>query len=309
VGVFTPAKAIDAMNARFGRHEGHRALHASGVLLEGTFTATPEARTLTSAGHMQGEPVRVTARVSNGSGDPDDPDYASDVRGLAIKIYLADGSRTDIVAQSAPRFPTRSPDGFVEFVRASEPGAAALVRLPRFLARNPAALTGLPANMAALRPPESYATVRYYAIHSFRWLGADGSSRYVRYRLVPEGGVSTISGREAKRRGRSYLRDEIAARVAADPVRFGYEAQIAAPGDPVDDPRFAWRDDRETVSVGTFELTGIDTSREKDGDVLVFDPTRVVDGIELSDDPILLYRRDAYSASVERRSGVKRAEA
>ena len=33
----------------------------------------------------------------------------------------------------------------------------------------------------------------------------------------------------------------------------------------------------------------------------VFDPTRVVDGIELSDDPILRYRAGAYSESVSRR--------
>jgi catalase len=40
---------------------------------------------------------------------------------------------------------------------------------------------------------------------------------------------------------------------------------------------------------------------EQDGKVVVFDPTRVVDGIELSDDPILHYRPRAYSASVTRR--------
>ncbi len=33
---------------------------------------------------------------------------------------------------------------------------------------------------------------------------------------------------------------------------------------------------------------------------MVFDPTRVVDGIELSDDPILRYRPAAYSESINR---------
>ena len=41
------------------------------------------------------------------------------------------------------------------------------------------------------------------------------------------------------------------------------------------------------VTAGTFEITGLDTERETGGDVLVFDPTRVIDGIELSDDPVL----------------------
>jgi catalase len=306
--VITPAQLIDGVNQRFGRHAGLRALHATGVLLEGTFTATPEGSKLSRALHLQGGPARVTVRVSNGSGDPSEPDYAPDVRGFAAKFYLPDGTKADIVAQSAPRFPVRTPEGFLDFVLAAEPGLGQLVKLPRFLARNPRAIPGLPANLSALRPPASYATCRYYAIHSYRWLAADGAVRSVRYRIVPEAGVETLSAREAKRRGRTYLREEIVERVGRGPVRFGLEVQIAAPGDPVDDPTFPWHDDRDTVTAGTFELTGLDTTRETDGDILVFDPTRVVDGIELSDDPILRYRRDAYSESIRRRSGVERAE-
>jgi len=33
----------------------------------------------------------------------------------------------------------------------------------------------------------------------------------------------------------------------------------------------------------------------------VFDPTRVPEGVELSDDPVLRFRPEAYSASAERR--------
>jgi len=38
----------------------------------------------------------------------------------------------------------------------------------------------------------------------------------------------------------------------------------------------------------------------------VNDPTRVTDGIELSDDPILHIRTYVYGESVRRRSGVER---
>jgi len=58
--------------------------------------------------------------------------------------------------------------------------------------------------------------------------------------------------------------------------------------------------------VGTLELTGPDTEREQGDDILVFDPTRVTAGIELSDDPIPRLRSQAYSISVERRTGVSR---
>ena len=56
------------------------------------------------------------------------------------------------------------------------------------------------------------------------------------------------------------------------------------------------------MNAGTLEITGLETERETGGDVLVFDPTRVTDGIELSDDPVLRFRPQAYSASVARRT-------
>ncbi len=56
------------------------------------------------------------------------------------------------------------------------------------------------------------------------------------------------------------------------------------------------------MTAGTLEVTGLETERETGGDVLVFDPTRVTDGIECSDDPVLRFRSDAYRESVTRRT-------
>ena len=72
----------------------------------------------------------------------------------------------------------------------------------------------------------------------------------------------------------------------------------------LDDPTIAWSDDHERITVGHIEVTGLAFDRERDGDVLVFDPTRIADGIALSNDPILRFRHDAYAESVLRRSGV-----
>ena len=81
---------------------------------------------------------------------------------------------------------------------------------------------------------------------------------------------------------------------------------IAAEGDPVADPTAVWPEERERVDAGTLELTELETGRETGGDVLVFDPARLTDGIELSDDPLPAFRSQAYSVSVERRSGASR---
>jgi catalase len=299
--LISPQQALEIINKRFGHHPGYRGLHAKGILVKGVFTAAPGASRLTRAQHMQGEQIPVTVRFSNGSGDPDLPDYGPEVRGMAVKFYLPDGSRTDISAQTVPRFPTRTPDGFMNLLRASTPGAGRVWRLPLFLATHPEVLPALRANAPTLKPPASYASVKYNAVHAFKWIDGAGGERYVRYQWLPETEERPLSQEEAKSRGRDYLREEIAERLSRGPVRFTLELTIAAPGDKVDDPSAAWPGDREKVEAGTLELTELETEREKGGDVLVFDPVRVTDGIELSDDPILHYRSAAYSVSVERR--------
>jgi catalase len=153
-----------------------------------------------------------------------------------------------------------------------------------------------------LVPPRSFATATYYGLHAFGFVNAAGEKVYVRYMFVPEAGDQRISTAEGKRLGRDYLHDEIRERVAAGPVRFALELVVAEPGDPVNDPSAAWPEERRRVSAGTLELTGLDTEREKGDDVLVFDPTRVTDGIELSDDPVLHFRKAAYGESVARRT-------
>lgn len=299
----TPQEATEAANDAYGRHPGYRALHAKGTLLRGSFAATPEAASLTRAAHFQGDPVTATVRFSNGSGNPRSPDYAPDVRGLAVKLYLPDGSRTDIVAQTSPRFPVRTPEAFLELVRATSPSLSSAWRMPLFLMSHPEAIPCLPANLSALAPPASYATARYYAIHAYRFLDSQGGSRYVRYTLHPEAGRAKLGPRQARLAGRDYLMNEIHARIEREPVRFTLELQIAAPQDDVDDPRSQWPASRQRVIAGTLEITEPETTRERDGDVLVFDPSRVIDGIELSDDPVLRFRPQAYSDSVARRTG------
>jgi catalase len=303
-----PEKAVDAVSEIFGRHPGRRAVHAKGTLCAGAFTATPEAARLTRAVHMQGDPVNVTVRFSNASGDPNAPDGLPDGRGMATKLYLPDGSRTDVLAVTAERFFARTPEEFVEFNRAirradgGRPRPQPL-RMLWYLARHPKAAPAVRALRDVPSIP-SYACRRYNSLHAFRWIDADGVARHVRYTWVPEEGEATITAEEAKARPADYLQRDLAERFAAGrPVRFTLELQLAAEGDPVDDSRISWPAERERVVAGTLELSRLDTSRERDGDVLVFDPTRVTDGIELTDDPILQFRPKAYGVSVDRRTG------
>jgi catalase len=296
----TAQEAVDAANSVFGRHPGYRALHAKGTVLTGTFTATLEAARLSRAGHMQGQAVPVQARLSNGAGDPRAPDYQPDVRGLAVKLELSDGSKTDIVCQSLPWFAFTNPDEFVEFLLVQRRTPSMAWRFPAYLIRHPRMVKALRTNLPALRPIDSYATCRFYGVHAFRFLDADGGERHVRYTWEPEAGDRRIGGGDAKARGRDYLQQDLARRLAKGPIRYALELQVATPGDNVANPAERWPAERERVRAGTLELVAVDD--DSDRGVLVFDPTRVTDGIELSADPVLRFRRDAYSESVSRRT-------
>src|SRR5918995_584508 len=181
----SPEEVVDSINAVSGVHPGHRAAHAKGTLCTGTFTATPAAAALARAAHMNGEPVRATVRFSNGGGDPGIPDYATEGRGMAVKLYLADGTRTDMVALSLPVFFARTPEDFLEFTRARKPdpqtGQPDPERIGAWFAAHPEAGPAIQAAVGA-PPPASYAACTYYGIHSFRWVNAEGEGRFVRFR-------------------------------------------------------------------------------------------------------------------------------
>ncbi len=303
-------QAIEAIEAIAGRHPGHRAVHAKGTLCAATFTATTEAALLSRAAHFAGGDVRAHVRFSNGSGNPSAPDYEPrEGRGIATKFYLPDDSTTDVVGITLPAFFVNTVEGFLEFTRARRPdpetGEPDPDAIGKFIGDHPEALTAAGAVLTAT-PPESYLRCAYNALHAYRFVDGDGTSRYVRYRFEPEEGEASLTEEEAKERGPDYLQRDLADRLGRAPAAFTLSVQIAEDGDPTDDPTVVWPDERRRVELGRLEVTGLADDREQGDDVLVFDPTRVTDGIELSDDPIVRFRSDAYAASVLRRSGVAR---
>ena len=297
---------VDAIQALFGAHPHTRAAHAKGTWCTGTFTATPDAATLSRAAHFSGQPVSALVRFSNGSGDPHGHDGAMDGRGMAVKFDLGNGETTDIVALTLPVFFVRDPEGVLAFTRARKPdpqtGRPDAAVFGAFLGEHPEAMAAVQASLAA-RPPASYAQCAYNAIHAFWFENAAGERRAGRYRWTPDAGEAAIEPEDATGRDRDYLRTELAERLAGGPAAFTLSATIATHDDDVDDPTVAWPADRQRIDLGRLEITtAIDDPEENDGTVVVFDPTKVTDGIACSDDRILHARNAAYSESVARRT-------
>jgi catalase len=301
----SPDDAIEAIRGTGGAQPGCRALHAKGTLYKGRFTASPEAAGLSRAKHLDGSSVPALFRFSNGSGNPTQRDGLPGVRGMAVKLTLPDGSSTDVSTQTARLFVSSTPDGFIDLLKAMRPGPTMPLRMAKYLVTHPRLLGALPVLRDANRVPASYATVEYHGLHAFRWIAADGTARFVRYHLHPVAGEEFLSGSAAKGKGPDFLLHELNTRLARGPVLFDYVVQIAGPNDSTVDPSAPWHS-TEMVIVGNLEITALDTEREHGDDIVVFDPMRVTDGIEPSDDPVLRFRTLAYSASVKLRTGVDR---
>ena len=299
------AQLVETQRALAGPHPGFRPVHAKGIVCSGTFRAAPAAQGLSRASHLQGQPVATVLRFSNSSGNPEVHDGIPNTRALAVKFQLPDGKNADILALHIEGFPARTPEEFLAFLRAQLPdpatGKPAADGVPRFLQSHPA--TGAFIERLTKKPiPASYGQACYYSEHAFKFTAADGSSRFGRYRWVPEAGEAYLAPDDAGKRSTNFLREELEGRLKKGPVVFRLVLQVAGEGDPTDDATALWPADRPLVELGRLEVTQISPTSADDERRLVFDPTNITDGIGLSGDPILLARSAAYSVSYNHRS-------
>ncbi len=286
-----------------GEHAGYRANHAKGILVSGSFTPAKGAAALSKAPYFAAA-VPVIVRFSDPSGIPDIPDgdpHASP-HGIAIRFDLPGGSNADMVCLSADRFPVSKPEDFLamlQAVAASGKGAAKPTPIEKFFAAHPAAAQWATTPRPA---PVSFATLGFHGINAFKFTNAAGKSRYGRYDIVPDAGVQSLDAEQAAKTDPNYLMKELPARLAQGPVSFHIYAQLADAGDAINDATVVWPAERQRVELGTLRLTApVADQASAQKNLLYFNPLALPDGIDASDDPILLARPPAYGVSYGKR--------
>src|ERR1700730_936736 len=272
-------------------------------MLTGRFTPSPGAASLTRAPHLNRESTPVTVRFSNSTGVPlvPDTDHNANPRGLAIRFHLAERVHTDIVSHSTDGFPTRTGQEFLEFLRAlasSDPSKLSGSPLEAFLGTHPKALEFV---QTAKPAPSSFARESYFGVSAMRFSNKDGISRYGRYRIVPEAGTDYFDDVALAAKSPNYLFDELAERIAQDPIKFRIMVQLANEGDIVDDATVHWSSDRTLLELGTLVLTEPVSNSDREQKHIIFDPIPRIDGIEPSADPLLELRAAIYLLSGRRR--------
>jgi len=287
-----------------GVHPGFRPAHAKGILLQGAFTPSKEAISLTRAPHFQRASTPVTVRLSDFAGIPTVPDndqQNASPRGCAIRFHLDEHVHTDIVAHSVDNFPSRTAEGFVDFLNAliaTDPAGPHPNAIEQFLGAHPAAL----AFVQAPKPiPTSFARESFFAVSAFKFTNADGVSHFGRYRILPVAGNEYLDDAAAAAKAPNFLFDELKDRLAKGPVQYRVVVQLAKDGDTTDDATVRWPEDRPQLTLGEINLTAIAPDNPTEQQRLIFDPIPRVDGIEASADPLFEPRANVYLLSGRRR--------
>ncbi|MGH9722987.1 MAG: hypothetical protein ACRD8O_22475 [Bryobacteraceae bacterium] len=151
-------------------------------------------------------------------------------RGVAIRFHIAEHVHTDIISHSTDGFPTRTGQEFLKFLRAvssSDPSKPSKSPLEAFLGTHTMALAFVQAPKPA---PSSVA--------------------------VPVAGIDHLPDAVAARRSANFLFDELAERIAMEPIAFRILAQLANDGDTVDDATIHWPEERPLLDHGAMTLAG-----------------------------------------------------
>ena len=299
----TATAAVDRIEAAVHPRPQDRRLHARGEAYDAVFTPSGVLSDLTTARHLR-EQTAAVVRFSNGSGNQNADDRVRGIRGMAVKFLDGQTGVADLVAANFRVFPSRNPDGFVELVEIisgldGPPAAKArsAAGLAALLRRHPESRGPL-LDFVRRQPPASFARCRYDGLHAFHLVDADGRRTPFRYRLLPVLGELDLD--RATGLDRRFLTGELQELLAAGPVEFTIAFQLGEPGDPTDDPSKAWPEQRRLVSAGTLAITGL-AADQQHWERQVFDPTRLPEGVEQSDDAVLAFRPQAYGVSAERR--------
>jgi catalase len=293
---------VNAMNKVFGVHPGFRANHAKGIVVEGSFKASPEAAGLSRAALFSGGTIPVTVRFSNSTGVPNLPDGSEDANphGMAVKFHLPDGSDTDIVINSLKFFPVSTGEEFRDLLLAladSPPNAAKPTKIEQFVTSHPT----VPAALGTVATPDSFADEEYFGVDAFVFVNKAGEKQAVRYQMLPEKTVH-LDKSDAAKRAPDFLMQELPERLKQGPVTFHYKAQLAAADDSTKDPAKPWPENRKVVELGVLTIDRAVPNSGEAEKKLLFLPGLLTDGIEQSDDPLIDVRNAAYAVSFSRRN-------
>jgi catalase len=288
----TPNEIISSFEDTFDVHPQTLLKDRSRICATGEFTGTPQASALSRSAMFTQAPVPVIARFSAIRGNSD----SRNSREMELEFQLPGRSIQHMAMLNTPLFGTADPATFGEMIVAAKPdpdtGMPDVRKLREFLAAHPGAFAQ--SNfVTATAAPSGYASSAFFSIHTFRFIDAEGRTRFVRWRFLPQDGETTLSA-EPGWTAQDALEERLIKRLASGPVRWDMIVYLGEPADTTDNPSIPWPRERRHLKVGTLTITQALPATAAVCARMNFDPLIAADGIAPADDPVLLFRSPAY---------------
>ena len=183
-----------------------RIVHARGSAAHGYFECYEPLDDLTRASMFAeaGKRTPVFVRFSTVAGERGSTDTARDVRGFAVKFYTDEGN-WDLVGNNIPVFFIQDAMKFPDLVHAVKPephhampqAASAHDTFWDFVSLMPESTHMLMWVMSDRAIPRSYRMMQGFGVHTFRFVNADGESRFVKFHWTPIAGTHSLVWDEA----------------------------------------------------------------------------------------------------------------
>ncbi len=301
-----------------------RVVHARGFVAYGEFEATgmigeERASKYTRAKLFQtaGKKTPMVIRFSTVIGGRDSSEVARDPRGFAVKFYTEDGN-WDLVGNNLPVFFIRDAIKFPDVIHSLKPDPVTFRqeanRIFDFMSQTPEAMHMLTFLFSPRGIPRSYRHQEGYGVNTYKMVNAEGQTVIVKYHFHPRCGVHSFVEAEAKKVQAEDLgsasKDLFDAIRQGDFPQWDMFVQImsddehpALDWDPLDDTKI-WPEDQFPLrKIGVMTLNRNVENFFAENEQIAMGTGVLVDGLDFSDDKMLVGRTFSYSDTQRHRVG------
>lgn len=301
-----------------------RVVHARGFVCYGEFEATgmigdEPASKYTRAKLFQekGKKTPLAIRFSTVIGGRDSSETARDPRGFAVKFYTDDGN-WDLVGNNLAVFFIRDAIKFPDVIHSLKPDPVTFRQEPNrifdFMSQTPEAMHMLTHLFSPRGIPASYRHMEGFGVNTYKMVNADGGTVIVKYHFHPRQGVASLTGEEAaKVQGQdlgSASKDLFTAIEMGNFPQWDMFVQIMEDHehpeldwDPLDDTKVWPERDFPLRHVGTLTLNRNVEDFFNENEQIAMGTGVLVDGLDFSDDKMLVGRTFSYSDTQRYRVG------
>ena len=301
-----------------------RVVHARGFVCYGELEVTGKigdepASKYTRAKLFQeaGKKTPLAIRFSTVIGGRDSSETARDPRGFAVKFYTEDGN-WDLVGNNLAVFFIRDAIKFPDVIHSLKPDPVTFRQEPNrifdFMSQTPESMHMLTHLFSPRGIPASYRHMEGFGVNTYKMVNADGNTVLVKYHFHPRCGLASLTQAEAEKvQGKdlgSASKDLYEAIERGEFPQWDMYVQIMEDHDhpeldwdPLDDTKI-WPEHQFPLRhIGVMTLNRNVRDHHNENEQIAMGTGVLVDGLDFSDDKMLVGRTFSYSDTQRYRVG------